>query len=367
MRGLYIHIPFCVRKCAYCDFYSVPVHGNSLNEYVKALLRESTAYAGLSFQTLYLGGGTPSLLGAENLVHLIQGLHYSFDLSGVHEATMEANPESVTEELLIAAKEAGINRISIGVQSLADNELKRVCRIHSASQAIQAVQLTEKLGLKISADLIVGLPAQNWETLRSSIGRLLELNVMHLSLYCLSLELGTPLYQEPPADLPSEDEQAELFTRASSFLADHGFLHYEISNFALLGYECQHNLNYWRGGEYLGLGPAAASHLQGKRFRNRPDLTAYIQNPTGQIEDTEELDWHRKAAEEAMLGLRLLTEGINTAELARRYGHEPVNSLLHRLEAMAEEGMLIQSGSAYRLTPSRVLTSNPIFARVLND
>jgi oxygen-independent coproporphyrinogen-3 oxidase len=159
--------------------------------------------------------------------------------------------------------------------------------------------------------------------------------------------------------------QADLFDQARLFLEKRGFIHYEISNFTLMGHECLHNLNYWRGGEYLGFGPAAASHFHGKRFNNRPDFYAYLRNPTGLIEGVEELSIQEKAAEEAMLRLRLLSEGLNTGELARRFGYENVEDLVGRLSEMARAGSLICDGSSYRLAPSRVLTSNPIFARVL--
>ena len=320
------------------------------------------------FRTLYLGGGTPSLLGAKNLRKLIYGLRQSLALSELVEATIEVNPESATVELLETAREIGIDRVSVGVQSLSDYELERVGRIHRAAQAIEALRRARNFGFKsVSADLIVGLPGQSWEVLRTGLETLTGLGIPHLSLYCLSVEEGTPLAASPPDDLPSDDVQADLFDQASLFLEKRGFIHYEISNFALTGHECLHNLNYWQGGEYLGLGPAAASHLHGKRFNNRPDFHAYLRNPAGLIENVEELSIQEKAAEEAMLRLRLLSEGLNTGELARRFGYENVEELVGRLSEMARDGLLICDGSSYRLMPSRVLTSNPIFAGVLGS
>jgi oxygen-independent coproporphyrinogen-3 oxidase len=287
-------------------------------------------------------------------------------LSELVEATIEVNPESAAAELLETAREIGIDRVSVGVQSLSDYELERVGRIHRAAQAIETIRQAKNLGFStVSADLIIGLPGQEWEALRTGLETLTGLGIEHLSLYCLSVEDGTPLATSPPDDLPSDDVQAELFEQASLFLKKRGFIHYEISNFALMGHECLHNLNYWRGGEYLGLGPAAASHLHGKRFNNRPDFHAYLRNPTGLIEGVEELSMQEKAAEEAMLRLRLLSEGLNTGELARRFGDENIEDLVGRLSEMARAGSLIYDGSSYRLMPSRVLTSNPIFAGVL--
>ena len=366
MRGLYIHIPFCISKCAYCDFYSLADRSDLIDSYVGAVLNEARAYAGLSFDTLYLGGGTPSLLGAEGLGRLLNGLGEMFVLSVAVEATIEVNPESANVDLLQAAVDFGLNRVSVGVQSLVDGELQGVGRVHSAAQATAAVERARKLGFAgISADVIVGLPGQRWPTLHSTLRSLASLGVHHLSVYCLSLEDGTPLATNPPRDLPSGDEQADLFEEARCFLESLGFLHYEISNFALEGHECLHNLNYWRGGDYLGLGPAAASHLDGKRFKNRGDLEAYLSHPAGLVDEIEELAPRDKAAEEAMLRLRLLSEGLVADDLVGRYGADTTADLLRRLDDMVTEGLLTRDGSTYCLARSRVLTSNPIFARVL--
>lgn len=366
MKGLYIHIPFCLQKCRYCDFYSLPARLNAHEAYVDAVLRESEAYAGMSFQTMYLGGGTPSLLGGKLISDLIHGLGKSLNLAGIVEATIEVNPESTTREFLEAARNSGINRVSTGVQSLTDSELKAVGRIHNAAQALETVRLARQLSFKaISADFIIGLPGQTWLTLNQSLDTLVSSGIEHLSLYCLSLEEGTPLAENPPGDLPSDDMQAELFQQASSFLKERHYIHYEISNFALKGYECRHNINYWQGGEYLGLGPSAASHLGGRRFRNRADLNAYLENPACLITDSEVLYPKDKVAEEAMLRLRLLEEGIEVSELTARFGQNNVETLIRRLEYMASGGRLVADCSRYRLPPSRVLTSNPIFAEVL--
>ena len=464
MSGLYVHVPFCVQKCAYCDFYSLPSRLDSIGSYVQAVLTEAEKYAchsedtkylknlapipsfpsaqtpsntsspsflrrdlkrelyrqNQSFDTLYLGGGTPSLLGAKNLTALVEGLSKTFNLLvlfesstkyfrrlsdleesrrslptaverdmvqqskctppcgrepergvstlGLAESTIEVNPESADPAFLQAVKTLGFNRVSFGVQSLSDYELKSVGRIHTAAQAINAIKQAQKLGFQaISADLMIGLPGQTWPSLRASLDTLVKMGIQHLSVYCLSMEEGTNLANNPPPDLPSDETQAQLFEEARGFLLQCGYAHYEISNFALPGFACLHNLNYWRGGEYLGLGPAAASHLDGKRFRNKSNLDAYLNNPTEQIEYVEELGKKEKAAEEAMLRLRLLEEGLDTIELAAKFGMENVLELTGRLEKLASEGLLIKNGSNYRLTPSRIMTSNPIFTRVLAD
>jgi oxygen-independent coproporphyrinogen III oxidase len=366
MNGLYVHIPFCVRKCAYCDFYSLAGRDESRQAYVDAVLQEATRYEGQAFRTLYLGGGTPSLLGPGLLERLIDGLTKRLDLSGLGEASIEVNPDSATPELMSAAFNAGIRRISIGVQSLSDAELEAVGRVHDSSKAIEAVKLARRQGFEsVSADLIAGFPGQTWDSLRASVDGLTETGVDHLSLYCLSIEEGTPLAAALPTNLPSDDDQAELFQRARALLAQTGFAHYEISNFARPDHQCQHNLNYWRGGEYVGLGAAAASHVEGKRYKNRADLNAYLADPTNQTEYVEKLDIKEKAAEEAMLRLRLLEEGLDMEVLADKYGAEAVAGLKGRLDAMVGLAMLLRDGRAYKLHPARVLTSNPIFAEVL--
>ena len=368
MKGLYIHVPFCARKCAYCDFYSLAGRSELKETYIDAVLREANACAGQSFQTLYLGGGTPSLLGANLLKRLVTGLKGTFDLSGLEEATIEVNPDSATQDFLEAARKATLTRVSIGVQSLADYELKGAGRIHTAAQAIQAIKRVKETGFEaISADLIAGLPGQNWSTLKKSLEVMVGLGVGHISLYCLSLEEGTLMALDPPKDLPSEDEQAEVFEQARVYLKQSGFVHYEISNFALPGQECRHNLNYWHGGEYLGLGPAASSHLNGRRYKNRADLDAYLENPTRQIESVEKLHPEAKAAEETMLRLRLLNEGLRIDELAVKFGSNSVAALKKRLERLAAKGMLDYDGSKYTVPSSRIMTSNPIFAEVVSD
>ncbi len=368
LKGLYIHVPFCVKKCAYCDFYSLPGYTNHINSYIDSLFAEALRYRGMRFDTLYIGGGTPSLLGAAGITKLLNGVRDIFDSSGLVEATIEANPDSATPEFLKAARENGLDRISIGVQSLSDAELQAVGRVHNAAQALEAIKNAREAGFaEVSADVIIGLPGQDRESLKETIEKLIAAGIVHLSAYCLSLEPGTPLAENPPSNLPSEDEQAELFEVAVMLLAASGYEHYEISNFARPGHESRHNLNYWRGGEYLGLGPSAASHLGGKRFKNRNDLCAYIANPEGEIEDEEELNPTVKANEEAMLRLRLLTEGLDIKELTVKFGEKNTKALETRLRKLSAERLLINVGTNYRLPRPYVLTCNPILTRVIGD
>jgi len=355
-----------VRKCAYCDFYSVAGRRESLDNYIDAVLREAGLYADSVIQTIYIGGGTPSLLSPTQLSRLLSGLYRVLNCSDVSETTIEVNPDSATPEFLRMAKFKGIDRISVGVQSMSNAELRSVGRVHNADQAAHAILEAKRIGFRnISADLIVGLPGQDRESLRFSLDALLRLDIQHVSLYCLSLEAGTPLELNPPADLPSDNEQADLYEFACRQLEEAGFIHYEISNFALSGFTCRHNLNYWRGGEYIGLGPAAATHLFGRRYKNKSDLDAYLISPTRVREEEEKLAPDAKAAEEAMLRLRLLREGLDISELVKRYSESSVIALRSRLQKLVDSGDLLYDGKSYRLFPERILTSNSVFVHVI--
>jgi oxygen-independent coproporphyrinogen III oxidase len=368
MTGLYVHIPFCIKKCNYCDFYSVPINFGILDSYVEAIIEEASLYTEFTFDTLYIGGGTPSLLGKDHLTSLLGGLYRTLNLSHMTEATIEVNPESASFEFLKTAKIKGINRVSVGVQSLIDEELKAAGRVHNAKQAISAVIEASHSGFgSISADLIIGLPGQDWQSLRFSLDSLTRINIQHLSLYCLSVETGTPFSLKKPDNLPSDNEQAEMYEQSVEFLDRLGLIHYEISNFALPGYECKHNINYWHGGEYIGLGPSAASHINGKRYKNKSDLAYYIKSPNGQIIEKEELIPTEKAAEEAMLRLRLLEEGLDIEELSVKFGKSNTEALTGRLVRLVADGLLIRVSSKYRLPAEKALVSNPILARVLGD
>lgn len=367
MPGLYVHIPFCVRKCRYCDFYSEAGRLHLLDDYLEALLTEAKQYRGLSFDTLYIGGGTPSLLGAASLERMMRGLSGCLDLAKLREATIEANPDSAGSEFLGAALACGIGRLSVGVQSLNDDELTKSGRLHNADQALAAISRAKGCGFEdISADVIVGLPGQTTGSLENTLGGLIDSEVTHISAYCLSIEEGTLFAQHPPPDLVDDNGQAGLFEFAARYLEENGFVHYEISNFALPGRQCRHNLNYWRGGRYLGLGPGAASHLEGRRFKNAADLEKYIEDPLASQCEAEELGAEAKAAEEAMLRLRLLDEGLDVTDLVARYGEINTACLQGRLRKLADDKMLTRVGTTYRLPPDKVMTSNRVFIDIID-
>ncbi len=366
MTGLYIHIPFCRSKCYYCDFYSLAGNTELLGSYVDALLKEVQIHSGMAFDTLYIGGGTPSLLDVAGLEKLAEGLHQHFDLSGLREATIEANPESACPAFMQAALKCGFNRLSLGAQSLNDGELAKAGRIHTSAQALEAVKTAIKSGFSnVSTDVIIGLPGQTEVSLEDTINRLAESGVSHLSAYCLSVEEGTPFACRPPRDLPDDDRQADLYTKACGLLKGHGFIHYEISNFALPGKESLHNLNYWKGGEYLGLGPFSASYLDGRRVKNIATLQEYLDNPLSCRLEEDSVSATARPAEEAMLRLRLLEEGLDLRLLERKYGMDNVCGLETRLEELAVRKLLVRQDNSYRLASDAVLIANQAFAQVI--
>ncbi|MGA2367929.1 MAG: radical SAM family heme chaperone HemW [Dehalococcoidia bacterium] len=367
MPGLYIHIPFCISKCRYCDFYSLAGNDDLIDRYVSAVVRESEKYDGMSFETLYIGGGTPSLLGARRLARLMEGLHSHLGFDRLVEATIEANPESADGDFLKTVWSMGFNRISVGVQSLDDDELKKSGRVHSSAQALKAIDFAFKCGIdNVSADIIIGLPGQTRESLDNTLRKLGGMALTHISVYCLSIEEGTAFAACPPGYLPDDEFQALMYGYVSGLLKGHGFIHYEISNFALPSKECLHNLNYWRGGEYIGLGPSAASHVDGRRWKNASNLKAYIDDPAIAGFDEDIVDAETRMAEEAMLRLRLLEEGLDIAQLTRRYGFRESTGLEERLKNLAGQKMLVKRGKKYRLAPGSVLTSSRVFVDVIN-
>lgn len=347
-RGLYIHVPFCLSKCPYCDFYSVPFSQKTAREYSEAVIRNLTRYDE-PFRSVYFGGGTPILL-APYMADILKNIRTE---SGA-EITAEANPCMCVPKTLEQLRAAGVNRLSIGVQSLDGGELAALGRRHSAEEAVRAVNSAKSAGFDdISADIMLAIPKQNQNSLRGTISRLAELPLTHISAYLLKLEQGTPFGQSPPI-IPDEDEAAELYLSAVDMLAEHGFMQYEISNFAKKGFESRHNLIYWRREEYLGIGPAAHSFYNGKRFAVPRDIQKFIGSPSQEEIITD--DSPDEAEEHIMLGLRL-SEGI-PEELWKP--HE------QKLRFIPKEYYNIKNGRL-ALTPRGFLLSNEIIALLTED
>ncbi len=335
--GLYVHMPFCVKKCPYCDFYSVPSSGWKTKEYEAAVIRNLKRY-GLRYDTVYFGGGTPGLFPYQ-IGKILEAADFTKDA----EITVECNPDSVDEPALELLKKSGVNRLSFGVQSLSIEELSALGRTHHPERAKAMIRRAAGLGFEnISADLMLGIPHQTEQSLSRTIKELCELPITHVSAYILKIEPNTVFGKKPP-ELPDEDAQAALYLKAVEQLAASGFAQYEISNFAKPGYESRHNLKYWRCEEYVGIGPAAHSYFGGKRYAVPRSLARFLENEAQPEEITDGAP--DREGERIMLGLRL-TEGIPlTSELSERLERIPKH--LYKTEngrlALTPEGFLVSN------------------------
>ena len=309
--GLYIHIPFCKQRCGYCSFCSSVVKDGEISRYINALKSKisfySKKYADKEFETLYIGGGTPSLLNKENSDVLFSSLFESFNLKNLIEFTTEANPESLSEEYLESFVNHGGNRLSLGVQSLNDNECRAVSRITDKQKVFSAIKSAKDFGIKnISADLLLGLPNQNEKSLSENINVLCDLGISHLSLYSLKIDESSPLYcKKNSLSLPDEETEFLLYKAASKLLAQKGLNRYEISNFSKNGFESKHNLKYWKEEEYLGLGLSAHSFMDGVRFFETDDFNRFYSLESSVTKEEDVLFKSNSLEEKLMLLLRL--------------------------------------------------------------
>jgi len=364
--GLYLHIPFCrgQRKCPYCDFYSLPFDEDLADAYTTGLVAaiKTHPFGRLRADTLYLGGGTPSLLGSRRLSEILQVAVHTFGLDKDSEITLEANPETVSPALLAQLRREGYNRISFGVQSFDTGELSALGRTHSPKAAQEAVLAAQAAGFdNVSADLMLATPGQSARSLSHSIQLLSRLPLTHISAYLLKLEPDAPMAQKKAA-LPSEDTAADLYSQCVDELVSAGFAQYEISNFARLGCESRHNLKYWRREPYLGLGPAAHSFLNGQRFFFPPHLEHFLEGrPFDQIQHEPPSP---AVEEELMLRLRL-SEGFDTAMLPP-YGVDP-SPLLKKAWQLAAHGLCRVEGGVVSLSAQGFLLSNSITAELLAE
>lgn len=351
-RGLYIHVPFCIRKCPYCDFYSV-TQTSLADDYTAAVVRNIKAQ-NVSADTVYFGGGTPSLLTAEQISTMLSAVS---DIAPNAEITMECNPNSVSEKYLSEILAAGVNRISFGVQSLSDKELTALGRLHDSETAVKAVNSANKAGFRsISADLMLATAYQTPETLSETLERLCTLPLTHVSAYMLKIEEETPYGRSDTIRklIPNEDETADMYLEAVQKLEENGFAQYEISNFAHKGYESRHNLKYWRCEEYFGIGPSAHSYINGVRKACPPSVEDFIKSEL-QTETVTEKNGG-EADEKIMLQLRLTQEGIPLSALAQ--------DKLPIVEQLKKHGLLRQNGERIMLTPNGCLVSNGIICEL---
>ncbi|MBQ7354679.1 MAG: radical SAM family heme chaperone HemW [Clostridia bacterium] len=364
--GLYIHIPFCLQKCAYCDFYSIPGRDEALQKrYINALTLHmktlSTTMEDRVFDTVYIGGGTPGLLTAEMLTTLINGINDNFKLTEDAEITLETNPAVADEAKFRVMRSLGINRLSMGMQSSEESVLRTLGRLHTFDQFAETFREARRAGFEnLSADVMYALPGQTVDGLLETIRSLIALSPEHISMYGLKVEENTPFGRlGGKLSLPDEDIQCEMYERACDLLETEGYHRYEISNFVKDGYESRHNLRYWQREEYLGLGPAAHSFVDGVRYSYPRDIMAYITAlEQGSLTATDSLIRITPAeaeAEKIMLGLRLAEGIIATAEL------------LKKCENYLRYGFMKRKGERIAFTTKGFLVSNTILAELLDD
>lgn len=378
--GLYIHFPFCLKRCLYCDFNSTAAAGEDPRRYVELLLSEmELRHAALpepvTAPTLYLGGGTPSLMAPDLVGRLIEAAVRYFGLEGDAEVTLEANPGTLSPERLAGYRSAGVNRLSLGVQSFEDRLLQRLGRVHTAGEAVACIEASRRAGFdNISIDLMHSLPEQSLSQWQWALNRAASLGPEHISAYALTVEPGTPferLLEEGGLPLPGEEEAALMFEMTSRSLAGAGYLQYEISNFARPGRASRHNLSYWSRLSYLGFGAGAHSLWNGdglgRRWKNACDLPGYTGGIAGGAipeQDAELLSLEDAVSECFFLGLRVLG-GLDLAPLAALYGEKALKRHLAEVEGLEQAGKLVREGSVIRLAPDAVIVANSIFSRFL--
>lgn len=371
--GVYVHVPFCTRRCEYCSFNTAPVSDrDGVSRFVGALGRE-IALAGrvgwarrVSVETIFLGGGTPSLLEAREMAAVLDALRRAFSVDGDAEVTVECNPESVTREKLAGYRDAGVNRISLGVQSLDDAILPAIGRLHTAAEARRAFDAARGAGFSnVSADLIYGLPGLTPESWSATVDGVLAWEPDHLSAYGLTLDPGSIWGSTGIAGLPPEDTVIGHYWTVAERAAAHGYEHYEISNYARPGRRSRHNQIYWRRGEYLAFGPGAAGFVGDRRYTDVKPVARYIQlveDDRLPIDTSERLDDRQALGERLILGLRT-ADGIDSAVLAARAANDP--ALRRRLQAWRDQGLLEDKGSSTRLTEAGFLLSDALFVELL--
>lgn len=357
MLGIYIHIPFCIRKCPYCDFYSLEYSDDLCDRYVDALCRAIKEQKKEKCDTIYFGGGTPNLLDIRHFEKILNTVFSTFDVDKNAEISLESNPALCSIEKLKAIRKLGFNRISIGVQSFCDNELKALGRLHNAQQAENAISDAAMAGFdNISADFMMCLPNQSSDILLKTLQKAAILPTTHISAYMLKIEENTP-FSRQSLILPDEDFSAQLYLEAVDFLENNGFAQYEISNFAKKGYECRHNLKYWKREEYIGFGPAAHSFYSGKRFAVKRDLNAFLADPKQYFITDESCD---EFEETLMLNLRL-SSGFDTDSVK----DDRIDTVLKKARLLEKYGLLCINNGIITLTKQGFLVSNSIISDLL--
>lgn len=381
---LYIHIPFCVRKCHYCDFLSATSDEATREEYTEALCREITSYKDMAAEytvsTIFFGGGTPSLLSVQQFEKIIRTIRDTFfkdrdrDMGGAGEVefTVECNPGTLTKEMLSCLKQLGVNRLSIGLQSADDAELKLLGRIHSYEEFLESFRLARAAGFdNINIDLMQALPGQTVQSFGNTLQKVIALQPEHISAYSLMIEESTPFYEwygEDSDKLPSEETERDIYKLTQMMLRDAGYIQYEISNYAKAGYECRHNCGYWTGTEYLGLGLGASSYMKEVRYEQTDNLKEYLvtQDYRTSHKEVRNLSKEERMEEFMFLGLRLC-KGIRKTEFAERFGISYENVYGEVSAQLLKKGLLQENEGYLSLTELGRDLSNRVLAEFLFD
>lgn len=367
--GLYIHIPFCKAKCYYCDFISFANKEDLKKEYVEAVIKE-IKYKKIdkyNIKTMYIGGGTPSTLEAQDISRIVSEVKKGLDKNS--EITIEVNPGTVDKEKLKNYKDIGINRLSIGLQSTEDKLLKEMGRIHTYKEFLETYKSAKEVGFdNINVDLMLGLPSQKLSMLKKSLKEVIKLNPEHISVYSLILEENTKLYDKVDVGelvLPDEDLERKMYWKVKNILESKGYIHYEISNFAKEGYESRHNSDCWKQKEYIGIGIAAHSYMDSKRFSNIANIEKYINNIKNNeyeknITIQEEQTKEDKKKEYMLLGLRTIA-GVNIGEYKNKFGENPIFIFHRELDKLVTEKLLEVDGEYIKLTNKGIDLANIVW------
>lgn len=372
--SLYVHIPFCVRKCNYCDFLSFPTLLENQKLYIMALKKEIISYKDklkdYEISTIFIGGGTPSILDEFLISDLFNTIKNSFNISKNAEITIECNPKTITKEKLLVYKTLGINRLSIGLQSTNDKELKLLGRIYKYSDFLENFQMIREIGFSnINIDLMSALPTQTLKSYEDTLLKVVKLNPEHISAYSLIIEENTPFFDDEYIlkSLPSEKMDRQMYSLTKDILRDYGYLRYEISNYSKKGFECKHNIVYWKAKEYIGVGLGASSYFKNKRFNNISNMNEYLKlniSNINIIENIEEIDEEAQIEEFMFLGLRMI-EGISIQEFYQKFHKSIFEVYGDILEKFKSKNLIIQNQDRIYLSDNGIDISNSIFCEFL--
>ena len=374
--GIYIHIPFCVSKCAYCDFFSSPADDEIKERYVEALVKQIKENkladpAKYRVVSVFLGGGTPSILSCMQISDILEAVRNRYELANDCEITIECNPGTVDAEKLKTYRHLGVNRLSFGLQSVNDDELRLLGRIHTFRDFLDSYELARKTGFdNINVDLISAIPGQTYESWKKTLETAVALCSEHISAYSLILEEGTPLFKKYESGinlhLPDEDEERAMYYLTGEILDKAGFQRYEISNYARKGFQCRHNKLYWKRIEYVGFGAGASSFVNGFRYDGVRDNELYINCPDNAFGEPQEVGEADAMAEFMFLGLRLM-EGISRENFTKQFGKSIDSVYGNIIKKYVSTGHMTDDGSRIRLTPVGIDVSNYIFSDFIPD